>query len=279
MYDEESVAERPVVPMDNKRSGGVKESNRFSDSSSGDSHLRRKGHDADEARSRSSHSDPSINLEEQDYAHGDSKLVSCLRLIMLFVLVASAVGTALAVHHFTSKAEREAFDASFELDAANILESMGSALFLWLGTMDAYATHAVSAARATNQTWPFVSVPDGAVHMAKLRSLGKALIIHQTPLVTREQRADWERYTASNHQWAWDAVRVQPEDKNYQGATYDDVYSERSPTIGDFSGIAPYADQYLPTWQSSPFVPGKRGPTGALHWIIRKGALTRFSVL
>lgn len=89
------------------------------------------------------------------------------------------------------------------------------------------------------------------------------MVIHQAHFVAGDKRSDWERYATKNNQWAWDALRIQPGDKNYQGATYEETFAERNPTIGDYTGIAPYADLYLPTWHLTPFVPGKCGKQAA----------------
>jgi hypothetical protein len=160
--------------------------------------------------------------EEDTFAFRESKLVSYIRLVMFGVLVASAAGTAVAVYNFTRQSEHKAFEVSFENDSKNIVESMGSALFGWLGAIDAYATFAVSAARATNQTWPFVSTPDASVHLAKVRSQSKTLVTHQAHLVSEANQKAWIDYATSHPEWMWDAVRVQPEDKNYEGLPVED---------------------------------------------------------
>jgi hypothetical protein len=114
---------------------------------------------------------------------------------------------------------------------------------------------AVSIARATNQSWPLVNIPDAAVRMAKVRSITKAVVVNQNHFVTKEQRAKWENFSVVNDQWASDALQIQKSDKNYNGEQYDTI--NPSPYIVGVKGRVEGDGPYLPTWHSSPVVSGE----------------------
>jgi hypothetical protein len=244
----------PTLTTMESGQGGLDDVSRTSDSSNSLPALRRYSLDVPSGSL-------SLGDEEHTFAFRESRLVSCIRLVMLGVLVASAAGTAAAVYSFTRHSEHKAFEVSFENDSKNIVESMGSALFGWLGAIDAYATYAVSVARATNQTWPFVSIPDASVHLAKVRSLSKTLVTHQTHFVTDANKKAWVDYSVSHPEWMWDAIRVQPEDKNYEGVLIEDKDVFAVPFIANNGAPANGQGLYLPTWHSSPFVPCTCGTT------------------
>jgi hypothetical protein len=198
---------------------------------------------------------PLSERDEAAFADRESKVVSLLRLTVLSVLVASAVCTAVAVFFYTRNSEMKAFRTSFDEDSQNIVEAIGGALYLSLGTMDSYITTVVSVARATNQTWPFVTIPDAAVHLAKLRSLSKAILVNQAHFVTADEKEEWEDYASRHDQWAHDALRLQKTDKNYDGANFESFVPDKE--INSYKGLSTGKGPFLPSWHAYPFIPGK----------------------
>jgi hypothetical protein len=187
-------------------------------------------------------------------AQRETRAIAWFRLVVLSVLVASMTGTATAIYLFLRDSEMDAFRASFINDSNNIIEAVAETLYTSLGAVDGYLVSLVSLARATNQTWPFVTVPDASVRLAKLRSLSKAVSVQQAHFVTEEQKIDWINYTQTHNQWATDALRIQKTDKNYHGPAYE---SFKHPTaLRSYKGDVVGEGSFLPTWLSSPFIPG-----------------------
>jgi hypothetical protein len=187
-------------------------------------------------------------------AERETKIVALFRLLVLVVLLASMASTATAFFVVTRNAELAAFRASFTSDSNDIIESVGETLYTSLGAVDSYLVSLISMARSTNQTWPFVTMPDASVRLAKLRSLSKAVAVQQAHFVTADQKEAWEEYTATNNQWATDGLRVQKTDKNYYGRVYDSF--EKVSVIRSYRGNSTGEGPFLPAWHSSPFVPG-----------------------
>jgi hypothetical protein len=111
------------------------------------------------------------------------------------------------------------------------------------GSFDSLAVSTISLARATNQTWPFVTLPDFAVRMAKILPLSRTFVMYMLPLVTPSQRDEWEAYTVQNDYWVNESIKIQKEFQNYYGPTEYDT--ESYGTIhGDFADI-PANERYL----------------------------------
>jgi signal transduction histidine kinase/CheY-like chemotaxis protein len=167
------------------------------------------------------------------------------------VLVTSAACTAIAVFFSTTNSELRAFHNSFQDDSYHVIEAVATTLYLWLGAVDAYVVSAVSIARANNQTWPFVTIPDAPVQLAKLRILTNAVMVQQNHYVYgASQREQWENYTATHAQWTNETLRLQELDKTDVGEVFESVLSSHS--IPNYNGTTTGDGPFLPNWQSSP---------------------------
>lgn len=82
-----------------------------------------------------------------------------------------------------------------------------------LGSLDALQNHLVAWARGTNQTWPFVTVPNFYVQAAKIKLLSDVGYIMVNPLVTNENRREWEDYVVANQGWVNESMKVQATDE------------------------------------------------------------------
>jgi hypothetical protein len=197
----------------------------------------------------------------------ETKAVSCLRLAVLAVLVVSATCTAIAVYYYTRNSELRAFESEFYSDAENIIHGAGHSLYVTLGSIDSYVLHVVTQAHDTNQQFPFVTTPDAHVHMSKLGSIGRAIIMQQAHFVSQQQRIEWENYTANNNQWVNDSILQQNSNINNSTFYIDSIKNlstrmdER--TIHSYNGTSSKHGHYLPTWQCFPIIPGK--PSVMIH--------------
>lgn len=217
--------------------------------------------DSNDGKLTSEHSDQDItSTEKQDDnsetmgEHGvGTRAVCCLRFSVIAVLLLSTIAVALGVYYFIDTNENNNFESNFGDDAEKVFEALSTSLFLTLGAVDSYVMGLVSFANFTNQEWPFVTITDYAVRLAKVRSHSQAKIIQQSHFVTKEQRTKWENYTIMNDGWVQDSLNVQLTDPTFDGKKFSDftpdgvIHSYRGPSTGD--------GPFLPTWQSSPVIP------------------------
>lgn len=121
----------------------------------------------------------------------------------------------------------------------------------------------VSAALMTNQTFPFVTMPQFGMHLAKTQSLTGAIVTDFANVVSYEQREEYEKYTSTDnihiHKWVNETLNLQENWPNFHGPMPQN-YSWVGHNIihGDFGDIAynksrsDRLDILLPGWQRFP---------------------------
>lgn len=99
-----------------------------------------------------------VNREQSEaIAKRETKFLFGMRLVVMAVLICSTCLLAYFVHKYLSTEEENEFHDKFESDAGKVLQAVGTSLDLTLGSVDALTVAMVSHAKATNQSWPFVS--------------------------------------------------------------------------------------------------------------------------
>jgi hypothetical protein len=159
-----------------------------------------------------------------------------IKFIVLLVLVASTSAVAATAYTYLSSNQEAQFRKQFQEDSSKVLAAIGVSLDKTFGLLDSVAVSWVSVARMTNQTWPFVTMPDFAVRMAKLVPLTDAMNLVILPIVAPDKRQAWEEYAAQNLDWINEGVKVQSEWSGYYGPTIYDW--DPIPVIsGDFGPL------------------------------------------
>jgi hypothetical protein len=161
------------------------------------------GRDINTCRSTSSgdwHSlvgdDLNISSHREELASKESRVVTKLKLLVFGSLFFSMVAVVLAAYYLTSQAEIDSFELKFHDDANKLLGNMGQNLQRTMEAADAFITSISSYAAHTNQTWPYVVIPDFAVRAEKVRSLCGAVYLNTYQFVEHAQRKEWENFTA-----------------------------------------------------------------------------------
>ena len=190
---------------------------------------------------------------KEGFAPGETKAVFWLKLGVIAVLVASALSVALSVFFYITNSEAESFEDSFLDSSSKVFDSIGRSVDLTLGVADSFVVGLVSFARYTNMEWPYVTLPDYAVRLAKIRPLANAAVISTYHVVQEEQKELWQNYSLANDDWVREALKVQASDDSYDGKVLDDFepYGIIHNNYGPSKGPGPF----LPAWQSAPVVP------------------------
>jgi hypothetical protein len=176
-------------------------------------------------------------------ARQETKAVLLLKLMVLLVLALSAIAVSYSVHRYTTGSEESQFEEQFVGDSNKVLEAIGISLDKTLGSFDSLAVTLVSSARAANETWPFVTLPDFAVRVSKILSLSDAFTINVLPIVTPEQRTKWATYSVQNDYWVNESMAIQETWDNYYGPVVYDW--EPYGVIHGDSGDVPYNVRYV----------------------------------
>jgi hypothetical protein len=206
-----------------------------SDSASGHQHLK----DGDDTSERLAEVPTTTIIGKKE-----SQEVYKFKIIVLIILFLSAIVTATCVYVFISRKEEEQFTEQFQKSAAKVLDAVGNSIDQTLIPMDTLAVDLVSYARATKSPWPFVTLPDFPLRLAKALPLTDAALLTFIPIVQPQQRAEWEVYVGQNEDWVNQTQELQE--------TWDDYYGvinynwNSSSTIFTDQGDLEYNVRYVP---------------------------------
>lgn len=167
----------------------------------------------------------------------ETRQVAQRKLYVWIVLLVSAIATAVGAFVYIRNSEEVAYQADFQSNAHKVLEAIGKSLEQTLKSLDALTVSIVSHAHATNQTWPFVTVPDFTLRAAKTISLSDVVFMSILPLVTNQTRHKWEEYAVNHDTWTNTSVQLQSEYNLYHG-TLQLAYESVNVIWGDFGDIA-----------------------------------------
>jgi len=187
----------------------------------------------------------------------DSRRIRGMRFLALLVLLFSVAG-ALAVYLYLSSSQMEQFETQFQDDAIKLLASLGGTLDYSMGAVDALTVGLVSYAQATNQKWPFVTIPDFAVRAAKVNRLARSHFLTFYTHVEEDERNEWETYTSYNSGWVEEGIAVQAADSGSTvpiapNITYWDVIHSYDEWNGE-EGITTKEGPYMVLWQCTPVI-------------------------
>jgi hypothetical protein len=150
---------------------------------------------AEDESSASSRKEYEQHLEK--LASKETRAVTRLKFLVFGSLFCSMVAVALSAYFLTAQGERRNFEMQFYDDAYKILGNMGQNLQRTMEVSDAFITSITSYAAHTNQTWPYVVIPDYSVTAEKIRSLCGAVYVTAYHVVENDQRKKWENFTST----------------------------------------------------------------------------------
>jgi hypothetical protein len=149
-----------------------------------------------------------------------------------------------------------------------------------LGSLDSTAIAFGTIAAASNQLYPFVTIPYYGIHIAKsVLPLTKSLEVTVIPVVRGlEQRLQWERYAAMNNTylplWINQTIDLQEHWSKFNGPKPQNGDWYWKDQVHDFVPVLHKNDTdndvFLPSWQRFPLVddmysPGNDGMFSFVH--------------
>jgi hypothetical protein len=94
------------------------------------------------------------------------------------------------------------YDYQFEDFAAEIVDISHFEAQNIYGTIESFATTLTAFAIETDAEWPLVDIPHFELRGQLSNEISKAPMISYSPLVTVENRADWEDHAFAEQGWA-----------------------------------------------------------------------------
>jgi hypothetical protein len=125
------------------------------------------------------------------------------------------------VGFYSKQLEQSQFERTFYSDGNKVFQSVGSSIERTLVGLDNLAMTSITVARATEQKFPFVTIPGFEQHVAKMEPIVGATCTYYSPLVRLEERYEWESYASGNNttlpRYVQDAMAFQEEYPFYYG--------------------------------------------------------------
>ena len=194
-----------------------------SSSESGDDGASTNNNDSENNHEKDTEQSPALQIT---LAKRESKAVLGMRFLVFGVLIVSTIVVAVLVYYYTSNAARTQFETSFVMDAQKVLQGIGTSLAYTLGGTDAMVVNMVSYASATNQTWPFVTMPDFGVQADKFKGLTNAVYVALFLYVPPGQRYEWQDYSAEHGpQWVEQTLNLQKRENMYQNVIEENNFT------------------------------------------------------
>eukprot|EP00934_Nitzschia_sp_Nitz4_P000910 Nitzschia sp. Nitz4//scaffold439_size10204//5658//9665//NITZ4_009080-RA/size10204-processed-gene-0.12-mRNA-1//-1//CDS//3329551869//910//frame0 len=191
---------------------------------------------------------------ENVIARKEDLAVATIRLAMVFVLIACTTGTAVMVFKITRTHEHESMTEHFYDYADKVARAMGFAFAHSLGAVDTFVVSSVSYAAFANMSWPFVTIPNAGIKLAKVRSATKAAIITMVMVVPPEHRDTWDDYSLEHGPgWAAENIKVQKTDPKFHGTNLNESYVlDLIQPLHYFAGPPYNQSMYMPQWHAYP---------------------------
>jgi signal transduction histidine kinase len=224
----------------------------------------------------------------------ETRAVNILRVLVMVFLIATASLVCTCVYIFTREGETKHFELEYEDNTVRIIKAFHDSVEQKLGAINTLSTQMTSYALYTNKTFPFVTLPNFAVRGADLRLQGKAMIVHWMPLVSDDNREEWEEYALANRHQIDEAYEADKDLRSQQDDFFGVVLGDKStpslengdrelqsprtllnetvldddtsyhPRIWSIGGVDPRGDYaegtgpFLPLWQRSPISRAKQ---------------------
>lgn len=167
-----------------------------------------------------------LDDERKTLARKEDKAVKYLRWVVLVLLLATATVVSTGCLLFMKAAQNGAFLDEYEMFAAKILKSFQQTVSLKVQAMEELSVTFTSYARGTGATFPNVTLPDFEIRGTNTRILADAEMITYSPLVTDENREQWEEYVRTNRGHFDEARRSAVDQSTAQDGNFTYNYTE-----------------------------------------------------
>jgi hypothetical protein len=209
--------------------------------------------------------------KEEKLAKTEDQAVTWLRVLVVLVLVGAALAVSISVYLYLHGEEQAAFESQFESDAGKLLDYIGSTLENTLGPADALIVNLLAHVRATNQSFPFVTMPSYGLQMTKMLRISKAFSVSLSWVVEPDQIEAWKVYAEyMNGPMTQEAMRIMAGDPDWEGLIYKpasncyDLFTWGNPNMTIVTEPNPKYGYYMPKWHEFPVVSGSR-PNGGKY--------------
>ena len=128
-------------------------------------------------------------------AKKENKAVLQLRLLVFDFLIVATIGVSLVVYFTTTGAERNEYESQYESVSETIIQAFHDIANDNLAAAAGMGLDIAVHGEESSAGWPYVTLPRFQEKAATTLSQSGALHLQFNPMVTLEDRQDWEQYT------------------------------------------------------------------------------------
>jgi len=144
-------------------------------------------------------------------AQHETRAVNITRVFMLLVLVGVAATVSYFAFEYTRETEQEFFESSFVDQATKLTEAFSTNADKRMTALRSFSQSITTYSLSSGNRFPFVTVPDFERQAAYALKLSDSPALLMFPVVTAENRSEWEMYSNSSQGWLQDSWQAQSE--------------------------------------------------------------------
>jgi len=196
------------------------------------------------------------DLDVEAIAQHEHEEVKKSKLLVFVVLFVTLAAMSTITYVLFAKGQDDDFRTQFQNYASEVIAVSQQNVATTIRTIDTFGNTITSHASTSNESWPFVRLPDFESRGSALIELASANIVMFAPYVSLEQKREWESYSRKNSRLDFkeaidyqslknisaDSIPVSPVIFTFDAQTYE---TEIDTSLGPF----------LPAWQIAPFSP------------------------
>ncbi|GKY96213.1 hypothetical protein MPSEU_000581200 [Mayamaea pseudoterrestris] len=232
------------------------------------------GSKADLSTSNASSRSGQEMLEEKELMfQRESQHVTMLKRAVLLIMLLAGIAISTVVYFVSSKAQYSSFASTYFSSSEKLLETFHHIAEGKLGAVSSLTVAATAHALDSNTSYPFTTLSAFQHRAIPTRAISGALLVTMHPLVTLEQRNEWEQYSFHGDAAQWHARDLEYE-KSLSYGQYDlkfdakevvqRVTLEETLTLNGMANHIFTLDEegdaiiersngpFLPTWETSP---------------------------
>lgn len=116
--------------------------------------------------------------------------------------------------------------------------------------LNSWSLHLTASIPQPDAMWPFVTIPNFEVQGQDALEHTGARLLSICPIVTTDNRDEWETYSVENQDWIQESIEVSGEDTTSSAGISSFIFRPAFPRLN--ATVPLYEDKYLPIWQTAP---------------------------
>ena len=130
------------------------------------------------------------------FAKRETKAVLRLRLLVFDFLIVTSLAMSLIVYFWSTSAELAEYEAQYKVASGRVIDAFLDIANTKLASIAGVAVELEVHGQENGNQWPFVTLSRFQERTSTAMSQSGALYLHVNPLVTLDERKEWELYSA-----------------------------------------------------------------------------------